>query len=207
MATTRKAKKPKAKKPKLTADVTASEFAELGGEIMNRFPGGNQGDFYSRWHSHFYAEPEVCADVWSRLDVNDTDPYAPDDRIAEPCHLLWCLLLLKTYNTEPVLSGLCGGIDEGTFSKWAWHFIEKVSYLEQEVVSCFLCMHNDSNNAFSLFLHDRSARLSSRIERRMMSEMTVYFKWTQLTVRRRIKVHVLRLSFRSSLSMVVYAMS
>ena len=202
------AKMKKVKKPKLTADVTASEFAELGGEIMNRFPGGNQGDFDSRWHSHFYAEPEVCADVWNRLDVNDTDPYAPDDRIAEPCHLLWCLLLLKTYNTEPVLSGLCGGIDEGTFSKWAWHFIEKVSYLDQEVVSCFLCMHNDSSNApFSLFLPVRSARSSLKIKRRTMLGTTVCFKWMQLTVRQRIRGHVLSLSSRSSSSMVAYTMS
>jgi hypothetical protein len=111
-----KMKKPKAKKPKLITDVTASEFAALGGKIMNPVPGGNQGDFYSHWHSHFYAEPEVCAIVWNCLDVNDMDPYAPDDRSAEPCHLLWCLLLLKTYNTETVLSSLCGGITEGTFS-------------------------------------------------------------------------------------------
>jgi hypothetical protein len=176
---------------------------------MNRFPGGNQRDFDSRWHSHFYAEPEVCADVWSRLDVSDTDPYAPDDRIAEPCHLLWCLLLLKTYNTEPVLSGLCGGIDEGTFSKWAWHFIEKVSYLEEEVVSCFLSMHNDSNNnaPFSLFLPHRSVRSSSKIEKKMMSAMTVCSKWMQLIVRQHIRGHILSLSSHSSSSMVAYAMS
>jgi hypothetical protein len=111
-----KTKKPKAKKPNLITDVTASEFAALGGEIMNPVPGGNQGDFDSRWHLHLYAEPEVCAIILNRLDVNDTGPYAPDDRSAEPCDLLWCLLLLKTYNTEPVLSSLCGGINKGTFS-------------------------------------------------------------------------------------------
>ena len=115
-----------AKKPKLTADVMAQE---LGACIMNCFPSGNERDFNARWHSHFYAEPKVCADVWSHLDIDD-DLDAPDDRIAEPSHLLWCLLLLKTYETEPVLSGLCGGIDEDTFSKWVWHFIEKVSYLD-----------------------------------------------------------------------------
>ena len=130
------AKKHQKKKPKLTVDVTAQEFAEIGAGIMNRFPGGSSDDFDTCWHAHFYAEPEVCAQVWSLLDIEDNLD-APDDRIAEPCHLLWCLLLLKTYETEPVLSSLCGGVDEDTFSKWAWHFIEKVSYLEQEVVSCF----------------------------------------------------------------------
>ena len=42
MAKNSYAETPKAKKPKLTADVTASEFAELGGAIMNQFAGGNQ---------------------------------------------------------------------------------------------------------------------------------------------------------------------
>jgi hypothetical protein len=67
----------------------------------------------------------------------------PDDKIGEPCHLLWALLLLKTYETESVLAGLCGGVNEDTFHKWAWHFIEKISYLEHEVVSsCFFRMLN-----------------------------------------------------------------
>ena len=47
------------------------------------------------------------------------DPDAPDDKIAEPVHLLWALMLLKIYSTEVVLSGLCG-VDEDTFCKWAW---------------------------------------------------------------------------------------
>jgi hypothetical protein len=136
----RMSKVQRAKKPRLSADVTAREFAELGAEFMHRDPDGNKRDFDSRWQAHFCAEPEVCADVWMRLDVDATDPDAPDDKIAEPCHLLWALLLLKTYDTESVLAGLCGGVDEDTFRKWAWHFIEKVSYLEHEVVSCFIFM-------------------------------------------------------------------
>lgn len=87
--------------------------------------------------AHFYAEPEVCAYVWAHLDIED-DLGAPDDKIAKPSHLLWCLLLLMTYEMEAVLSGNCKGIDEDTFRKWAWHFIEKVSFLEHEVVSCTL---------------------------------------------------------------------
>jgi hypothetical protein len=44
-----------------------------------------------------------------RLNMDNADLDAPDDKIAEPCHLLWALLLLKTYKTESVLAGLCGG--------------------------------------------------------------------------------------------------
>ena len=35
----------KKKKPKLTVDVTAQEFAKIGAGIMNRFPGGSGDDF------------------------------------------------------------------------------------------------------------------------------------------------------------------
>jgi len=110
-----KNKKQVRKKAKLTVDVTVEEFKSLGGELMNRHAAGNAADFDTRWMSCFGAEPEVCADVWRRLEVEEADPDAPDDKIAEPSHLLWSLLLLKTYETEPVLSGICGGCDEGTF--------------------------------------------------------------------------------------------
>jgi hypothetical protein len=35
----------KKKKPKLTVDVTAQDFAEIGATIMNRFPGGSSDEF------------------------------------------------------------------------------------------------------------------------------------------------------------------
>lgn len=117
------------KKPRLTADVTSEEFKSLGAEMMCRHTAGSTGAFSARWISYFGVEPEVCEDVWRRLDVDD-----PDDKYAEPVHLLWALLLAKTYETEAVLTGICGGCHEDTFSKWAWHFLTKISYLEQEVV-------------------------------------------------------------------------
>jgi hypothetical protein len=132
-----KMRKP-AKKTKLSRYLTVDEFKKLGAELMNRDPGGSDGRvFQERWTQHFLAEPVVVADVWQRLAVDiEADPDAPDDRIAEPVHLLWALMLLKMYSTEAVLSGLCG-VDEDTFRKWAWYMIEKVSYLEHEVVSFF----------------------------------------------------------------------
>ena len=50
-------------------------------------------------------------------------------------HLLWALMLLKTYETEPGIASWVGGIDEKTLRKWAWVFIEEISFLEPEVVS------------------------------------------------------------------------
>jgi hypothetical protein len=118
------------KKPRLAADVSTEEFKALGAEIMRRHTAGAAEAFNTRWISYFGVEPEVCEDVWRRLDADE-----PDDWYAEPVHLLWALLLVKTYETEAVLTGICGGCHEDTFSKWAWHFLTKISYLEQEVVS------------------------------------------------------------------------
>lgn len=134
-------KQAKAKKPKLLSTVTAKDFREYGSDIMNRSLDGSQDVFEERWISHFGVEAEVCAEAWGRLDM---DLAGPNDEAAKPYHLLWALLLLKTYNTESVLTGMCGGVDEDTIRKWAWDFIEKVSYLEPEVVSLkFLCDMSD----------------------------------------------------------------
>lgn len=130
-----------AKKTKLSKDVTVEEFTKLGAELMNRDPGSsNSKAFRDRWTQHYFAEPVVVAYVWQLLAVDiEADPDAPDDKIAEPIHLLWALMLLKIYATEAVLSGPCG-VDEDTFRKWAWYMTEKVSYLEHEVVS-FVSTH------------------------------------------------------------------
>jgi len=130
-----------AKKAKLSADVTVEEFKSLGTELMNRSPGGSQKVFLERWTQHYFAEPEVITNTWKRLAVDiESDPDAPGDKIAEPVHLLWAAMFLKVYATESVLSGVCG-VDEDTFRKWAWYMVEKVSYLEHEVVSFFFCIY------------------------------------------------------------------
>lgn len=119
--------------------LSGPQFARLGNQIMNRSSSGSQSAFESRWQQHFNAEPDVCLEVWNRLEVEDHWESGPDDRSAEPQHLLWALLFLKTYATESVLAGMCGGVDEDTFSTWAWRFIEKISYLDSEVVRQAIC--------------------------------------------------------------------
>jgi hypothetical protein len=115
---------------KTVADVASDEFKSLGAAIMSRHAAGSAAAFNARWMSFFGVEPEVCEEVWRYLDADE-----PEDQSAEPVHLLWALLLVKTYGTEAVLAGICGGGHKETFSKWAWHFLEKISYLEPEVVS------------------------------------------------------------------------
>ena len=50
-------------------------------------------------------------------------------------HMLWGLMLLKTYATESVLCSTANA-DEKTFRKWAWPFISAIADLEPVVVSC-----------------------------------------------------------------------
>ena len=65
--------------------------------------------------------------------------------IRKPTHLLWALLFLKTYSTEPTLASRVGGVDEQTFRKWAWFYLEGITRLKPKLVSaiaiasfCFL---------------------------------------------------------------------
>lgn len=122
-------------KSKRMLEITAEEFKELGGEIMNRFPGRSSQKFQRRWASHFAVDPIVMADVWNRLQIEK------EDRFAEPKHLLWAILFLTQYTNESDLAGKCGAVHEDTFRKWSWYFIALIASLEAEVVSiqsCFL---------------------------------------------------------------------
>jgi hypothetical protein len=51
-------------------------------------------------------------------------------------------MLLKCYSNEEVNCTYASGVDEQTFRKWAWFFIDQISFLESEVVSVihFVCL-------------------------------------------------------------------
>jgi len=86
---------------------------------------------HRRWMACFGAKPIVMADVWTRIDPERNMPKG-----AEPRHLTWSFYLMKLYNQEEVNSINVGGVDEKTFRKWSWLFIEATSYLEYPVVRC-----------------------------------------------------------------------
>ena len=125
---------------------SAAHFIIIGAEILNRaapltttMGAGHRRRrwsraFNERWTAHFHVEPEVCEDVWKRLEIVEFDGIEEE---GEPSHLLWAFLFLKTYATLSVLSSMCGGVDEDTISKWVWIFVSKISYLEFDVVSLF----------------------------------------------------------------------
>lgn len=82
-----------------------------------------------RFRSSFGIGHDVCSQVWELMTVYGTKPTK-----SLPKHLLWCLLFMKTYETEVFLSSLVG-VAEKSFRKWVWAFIDAISQLYDRVVS------------------------------------------------------------------------
>ena len=78
------------------------------------------------FQSLFGSTPEVCSLAWNLLDLVDIEAAAPK-------HLLWALMLMKTYGKE---SDLCAkvGVVRKTFRHWAWLFIIRIASLRPNVV-------------------------------------------------------------------------
>jgi hypothetical protein len=72
---------------------------------------------------------EVCSHTWELMTMYQTKP-----RRSNPKHLLWALILLKSYGTEIFLARLWG-TNEKTFRKWSWRIIEGISLMHSQVVS------------------------------------------------------------------------
>ena len=110
---------------------TISDFETEGSKIMNR----SKKSFYTfnrRFRAHFGTTPTVCLIIWERLDPFES--ILPYHRGVQFKHLLWALLFMKIYGTEHLHTSLVGGVDEKTFRKWSWIFIDAIADLECEVV-------------------------------------------------------------------------
>ena len=87
---------------------------------------GKAKSFSSTWRrrfvAHFGVDERICARLWE-----STTMQRPES--AQPKHLLFSLLLLKIYRSENVLATMCR-VDEKTFRKWAWRFVELISDLK-----------------------------------------------------------------------------
>ena len=81
------------------------------------------------FRSTFNSSPEVCSHTWEYLTH-----YKKKPKKSLPKHLLWALLFLKSYATEPFLAGLVG-VSEKTLRKWVWAMIGAVNMLYSRVVS------------------------------------------------------------------------
>ena len=110
----------------------ASDFEQLGLQIMSRQI-GSKLTFERRFRTFFGTSPQICELIWTNLDP--FEQIAPDYPGVQVVHLLWALMFMKIYAEESVHCGLVGGVDEKTFRKWTWLFVEYISYEEDRVVS------------------------------------------------------------------------
>lgn len=112
--------------------VEPNAFICLALDIMARRPGRTNGSMIGklrRFRSFFGVSPEICSRLWGMLD-----PCATMENGAVPEHLLWALMFMKIYATNSVLCALVGGVDEKTYRKWTWIFVNAISYLEGSVI-------------------------------------------------------------------------
>jgi hypothetical protein len=97
-----------AKRTKKMVDLSAEEFAALGGMIMNReATSGSKEKYKKRWSSQFACDPAVISHAWSLI--------GQEQELTEPQHILWAMLLLSQYSSDTDLAGKCEGVHEDTF--------------------------------------------------------------------------------------------
>ena len=110
-----------------------SAVIALGRKIMGSRRERSERCTLRRFRSHFGTSPEICAEVWNALQGNPRIQNQIDS--AYPEHLLWGLMLLKTYAVEEVLAGKVG-VDEKMFCKLTKHLIYAIAYLCRDVICC-----------------------------------------------------------------------
>ena len=107
-------------------NIMAREFIAIAGENLH----GLEIDLSTRtlihrFVSHFGVSPRLCALIWyvSEERLRQSNPYI------EQKHVLWTLNILKTDDSEHVLSGRWGA-DEKTLRKWLYVCLNVFSRLD-----------------------------------------------------------------------------
>ena len=99
-------------------EVTPDYFFRLGCELTKSDPLNSADTANRRIKELFGVSPSLCSIIWH--SINRGVDFPPG---AEPRHLLFGLFLLKSYSTEAI-AHVVFGVDEKTYRKWAWYFIE-----------------------------------------------------------------------------------
>ena len=110
-------------------------FRMIGEEILGHSVSGNSRKYVAM----FGITPLKVHHLW-RLIVEGDDGNDGNNRSEKkfaPNHLLWALLLLRSYGREVILATLVG-VSEKTFRKWAWMMIEELARIENLVSSLAL---------------------------------------------------------------------
>jgi hypothetical protein len=135
------------------SDPLARVFETRGLKLLNRNPTSQSTETSNqRFKAHFGVPPEICADVWLRLNPSTLPHKATIE------HLLWSFFLLRQYPKEAI-GATIAGVHEQTWRNWSWYFVDRVSQLEVDVV-------RSRTEHFALFLTASFAhsffRLTSR---------------------------------------------
>jgi hypothetical protein len=123
---------PTKKKPIYTK-LDGQYFEQAGMILLGRPTDGSEEIRRRRFKSSFGCSPTVVARIWNLIDPYE-DEYLSNISGMTPNHFLWAFLFLKVYSTEAQHS-ITVGVDEKTFRKWSWLFVEEISNLVGEVVS------------------------------------------------------------------------
>jgi hypothetical protein len=114
----------------ISVDLLSAELESLGHCMRRGKPGSATGTSDRRFRAWFGVSPMVAAKCWLLL-VKDPD-FENSTRSKE--HRLWALMLMKDYgNIESLAAN--ASVDEKTFSRHAWHYVDLISDLQAEVVS------------------------------------------------------------------------
>ena len=118
-----------------TREVSPEVFKIAGQVMMNSTTTNTESStFQRRWRSMFGASPLVCCKLWVLLARFRKHMTRPQHK-----HLLWALMFLRKYSNDHDLANTAAGgwddaVDEKTFRKWIWLFVEAISFLEMDVI-------------------------------------------------------------------------
>jgi hypothetical protein len=110
-------------------EVEPEIFLRLGNEMMGRHHKAAANTESRRFHATFGTSPFICALLWAMLEPCKVMPIC-----VHPKHLLWALMFLKLYVSEHVNCAMAGGVDEKTYRKWTWLFINGIASLAESTV-------------------------------------------------------------------------
>ena len=108
-----------------------------------------------RFRTAFGCCSRVCSLAWLLV----VDGWTNRPKQATKIWFLWALSLLKTYDTEANMASNCG-VDEKTFRKWAWFFIQELSFRIGDIVSKLNCRRYTCHHICSFLLYSSSFFLS-----------------------------------------------
>lgn len=115
---------------------TAQDFRRLGFDLVHRDPATvaprSVATEMSEFRGMFGTWWTICAIIWRMMRDHCPNYLVP---AAEPKHLLWALAYMKLDISQEVIARAICGVSPKTFAKWAWHFVEGVSFLEAATVS------------------------------------------------------------------------